>query len=452
MFLLGLGSKKIQDKLEEGQKLKENVIRSCSKCGNFFEVVYDSENHLEPSEIVTTVESTESVHDMFLDYLSLEERNPDNFEDFILQFMEVSIEKDNRTLSNKTNVEESLCIDCMNYLISQFSMALNKEINIMDKYRDISNIILSSENYDDNIDFRNKGSEQEVTNFSESFDMSSKEHSDILDIYNEFLKMQRYFQYKSIENNDNDNKEIKKEGKEGNGECKFQVFNTIEMEDIVELKENQNLELNLKQELNQYETKKEGMENHLAFLRGYLERLKRTDFLNLSFYIQVKDGISSINGLRPALFEADFENWNELNAALGASALLLHTILERHKLPLSINPSGSYSTIKDSTCSIWPLHGNTLCNSDYNECTNFDKGISLFVFLIDSVYNAIPGTEESLPYPVDQINGTIGGIRPNLLFNERESWNRAMSMNLINLKWLLVKSCESIQKKLNSPS
>lgn len=452
MFLLGLGTKKIQSKLEKDRKPIENVIRSCSRCGSFFEVVYNLEDNSNPSEVPSISEPVESIHDMFLDYLNLEERNPDNFEDFILQFMEVSIEKDSGTLNNKTNVEESLCVDCMNCLISQFSMALNNEMNIMEKYKCISDLIISSEDDNNNNDFITTIFEQEILDFDEKSDISNKEYLEIMNIYNEFLKMTQCCQYKNIKSNVNGSKEIKKEEEEGNCENKFQFFNTIEMEEIVELRQNQNLELDLKQELNQYDTKKEGMRNHIIFLRGYLERLKKTDFLNLSFYIQVKDGISSINGLRPILIEADFENWKELNAALGTSALLLYIILERHKLPLSINPCGSYSTIKDSNSSIWPLHGNTLCNSDYNECSNFDKGVSLFVFLVDSVYNAIPGTNESLPHPIDKINGTIGGISPNLLFNERESWNRAMSMNLINLKWLLVRSCESIKNKSNNNS
>ncbi|KAH8583074.1 beclin1 [Cryptosporidium sp. chipmunk genotype I] len=451
MFLFGLGSKKIQGKLEEDPKVGENLIRSCSRCGSFFELVYDLEDELDSSEIGKTFES---VHDMFLDYLSLEKRNPDNFEDFILQFIEVSIERDNRTLSNKTNAEESLCVDCMNCLISQFSMALNKEISIMDKYKDISDLFVSSECHDEDKNIINNRSEDELANSEDNFEASSKEYLEIMNIYNEFLKMTQFSQDNKIMNNENQISEIDcdkadQDIKEGDNECRFHAINIIEMDDLAELRQNQNLELNLKQELIQYETKREGMKNHLNFLRGYLERLKRSDFLNLSFYIQVKDGVTCINGLSPALFEADFENWNEVNAALGTSALLLYTILDRHKLPLSINPSGSYSTIKDSNSSIWPLHGSTLCNSDYNECTNFDKGISLFVFLIDTVYNTIPGTKESLPYLVDQRNGTIGGIRPNLLFNERELWNRAMSMNLINLKWLLVRSSESIKDKLS---
>ncbi|CAD98623.1 beclin1-like protein, possible [Cryptosporidium parvum] len=420
------------------------MIRSCSRCGSFFEVVNDSDDELDPSEIINTVES---VHDMFIDYLSLEKRNPNNFEDFILQFMEVSLEKDNMTLSNKTNVEESLCVDCMNCSISQFSMALNKEISLLDKYKEISDSLISSECYD----------EDQMEDSEVNFEPTSKEYLEIMNIYNEFIKMEQYNQEKTIINDENDNDEIDctetdKDIKEGYGKCRFQVINTIEVDDIVELRQNQNLESNLKHELIQYELKREGMKNHLDFLRGYLERLKRSDFLNLSFYIQVIEGGACINGLRPALFEADFDNWNEVNAALGVSAMLLYTILERHKLPLSIYPNGSYSTIKDSESSIWPLHGNTLCNSDYNECTNFDKGILSFVFLIDTVYNIIPGTNETLPYSVDQRNGTIGGISLNLLFNERESWNRAMSMNLINLKWLLVRSSESIRNKLNNES
>ncbi|KAK9171850.1 Atg6/Beclin [Cryptosporidium meleagridis] len=443
MFLLGLGSKKIE-KLEDGPKVEENMIRSCSRCGSFFEVVNDSDDELDPSEIRNTVES---VHDMFIDYLSFEKRNPNNFEDFILQFMEVSLEKDNMTLSNQTSVEESLCVDCMNCSISQFSMALNKEISILDKYKEISDSLISSECcYDD-----------QMENYEVQFESSSKECLEIMNIYNEFTKMEQFIQERTIIDGENDNSkmdcsETDKDIKEEYGNRRFQVINTIEMDDIVELRQNQNLESNLKHELIQYEIKREGMKNHLDFLRGYLERLKMSDFLNLSFYIQVIEGGACINGLRPALFEADFDNWNEVNAALGVSAMLLYTILERHKLPLSIYPSGSYSTIKDSESSIWPLYGNTLCNSDYNECTNFDKGISLFVFLIDTVYNIIPGTNEDLPYFVDQRNCTIGGINLNLLFNERETWNRAMSMNLINLKWLLVRSSECIRNKLNNDS
>lgn len=427
MFLLGLGSRKAQEKKDEAPKTGGSLIRSCSRCGCFFEVVYGSEEGLDSSETV------QGLHEMFLDYLSLERRNPDHFEDFILQFMDVSIEEDSRTLSSSTSVEESLCVDCMNCLISQFSMALNNEIGILDKYMDIKDIMLSPS---DPLKGRASPDSGSAVGSEESPGKSSgQEVLAVIQAYNEFLEVTQ------PGHRQRPDREVVDTGeKEGRELC---VINTIEVDDIVELKQGQSLELGLKQELVHCETKRDGTKNHLIYLKGYLERLKRTDFLNLSFNIQVEDGVSSINGLRPALFEADFENWSEVNAALGASALLLYTILERHKLPLSIYPSGSYSAIGDSSSSVWPLHGSVLCNSDYNECSLFDKGVSTLVFLIDSTFRAIPGAEETLPYSVCQKNNTIGGVCLNLLFNERESWNRAMGMNLINLKWLLVRSRES---------
>ncbi|KAJ1612754.1 hypothetical protein OJ252_1151 [Cryptosporidium canis] len=427
MFLLGLGSKKIEEKQDEAPKASGRVIRSCSKCGQFFEVVHDSG------------EAAEGLHEMFLEYLSLEKRNPDYFEDFILQFMDVSIEDDNNTLNSSAGVEESICVDCMNSLISQFSMALNKEIGIADKYFDIKDILTPGGQEECPEQGGSVASGSDRPTSEERPVAPSQGYLDLLEAYDEFQEAKKRAEPES---------EI--ESLEEDEENKFSVINTVEMDEIVELRQNQSLELGLKQEFLHCESRRKGTENHISYLRAYLERLKKIDFLNFSFNIQIDNGISSINGLRPALLDADFDNWNEVNAALGASALLLHTILDRHKLPLSINPNGSYSTIRDFSSLVWPLHGSVLCNSDYNECNNFDKGVSMFVLLIDSTFREIPGTDESLPYPVNQQENTIGGICPNLLFNERESWNRAMSMNLINLKWLLVRSCESIRNKSNT--
>ncbi|KAF7458467.1 APG6-domain-containing protein [Cryptosporidium felis] len=416
----GVGQKQVRGgKEERNNSLKSgevhpnrSLVRSCSSCGVFFKIVDDSENASGDFEKRGGADnhSSGASNNRLQEYIISQGQDPENFEDFILQFMEISLEDDWEVFQNKGIIDESICGDCLDAFVSKYSLIVDKETARMSKFAQFSDLVLSS-------------TQEPEENSTEN------SHLQVDEAHGDFLRL------KEVRD-----RQIQKKIAIGD----MKIINTIEMDEVINLRRNQNYELNLKEELSQCESKFQGVKKHGTLLRQYLERLQKTDFLNLSFYIDQSDGIASINGLRLGLFKGDFENWNEVNASLGASALLLSSILERHKLELEIYPNGSYSTIKElSSGAIWPLHGSTLCNSDFNECSSFDRGISSLLKLIDSTFKRIPGLEPSLPYPIEPKEGSIGGVSANLLFSDRDCWNRAMRMMLINLKWLLVRSSES---------
>ncbi|KAH8740830.1 hypothetical protein FG386_003069 [Cryptosporidium ryanae] len=445
MFLLpSIGKKNTSTESELESSVRVNVdrnnIRICSRCGDIFELDYGNED----------TDDYENMIKGFVEYINLEKRYQYHFEDFLLQYIEVSIEKNNELNDSNNSIDDSLCLECIDYLIYGFKTLFEKNKGRLLKYSSLKESRTKKESYE--------GCDSLIKGW-----FNKEGNIDLIRVIKDY-----------ISDNNIDIKEIKEVGKSDFNDDIFSKNNTccnekdyVDMKDIVELRLNQNMELNLIQELRQLNSLKEGTEIYYNNLKNYLGRLQKMDILNTCFYIDSVDGIGRINGLRLCIDKNDFDNWNEINACFGLISLFLNTILEKYDLNKCIKPRGSYSTIYDSsTKKTWPLYGSKLCNSDYCECINFDNAVSCLVRLINTTFYDIVSKKTSfsanssvgscnnndgdsnthsykLPFKYDKKENKLENSSINLLFNDKDSWNRAMKMMLFNLKWLLVVSCEN---------
>nr|XP_051211612.1 beclin-1-like protein [Lolium perenne] len=82
----------------------------------------------------------------------------------------------------------------------------------------------------------------------------------------------------------------------------------------------------------------------------HLELLKRTNVLNDAFYISHDGVIGTINNFRLGRLPNVQVEWDEINAAWGQAALLLHTMAQyfpKFKYRIKIHPMGSYPRVTD---------------------------------------------------------------------------------------------------------
>ncbi|GJN16890.1 hypothetical protein PR202_gb03916 [Eleusine coracana subsp. coracana] len=163
----------------------------------------------------------------------------------------------------------------------------------------------------------------------------------------------------------------------------------------------------------------------------HLELLKRTNVLNDAFYISHDGVIGTINSFRLGRL-SNLENtqveWDEINAAWGQAALLLHTMAQYftpefqyplhimifflHLIPryrIKIHPMGSYPRVTDINNNTYELFG----------------PVNLFW----STSNIISF------YRID--GDKVGSHTIVLSFNKNDNWTKALKYMLCNLKWVL---------------
>ncbi|KAH7649195.1 hypothetical protein FG379_001552 [Cryptosporidium bovis] len=467
MFLLpSIGKKSVPTENDLEHVVKEetnkNNIRICSRCGDMFELDYENKDK-DKDEYEHIIKS-------FSEYINLEKSNQYYFEDFLLQYIEVSIEKNNELKDSHDNIDDSLCLECIEYLIYGFKTLFKKNEKKLKKY---SNLKKSCA----------KRGDENNSDLSFTYWLDNNNDIDLTMVIKDYISdnnidIKEIVSDESINCNDNiiENDKMSIDDFDietiinNDSEIDNEIQDYVDMKDVVKLRLYQNMELDLIQELRRVNSVREGVKVHFDNLKKYLDRLQKMDILNTCFYIDSIDGIGRINGLKLYINKNDFENWNEINACFGLISLLLNMILEKYDLDTCIKPRGSYSTIYDSTTKkTWPLYGSKLCNSDYSECISFDNAVSCIFRLINTTFDEIIRKKTSvsknnynnhnsnssdsnndnghcsykLPFKYDQKENKIENLSINLLFNDKHNWNKAMKMMLFNLKWLLVVSCEN---------
>ncbi|KAL7067054.1 hypothetical protein ACR3K2_25040 [Cryptosporidium serpentis] len=370
---------------------EKSILRICCCCNIIFSVsISEDEN-----------DNLHSILDSFLDdenqcYSNL-------LENYFLQFMEVTLEcYDNP----KQNIEESVCVECIDKLIMQFELTLNKTIGETKTL----NLLIG------NIDY----SDEDISIIdSLTKDSLFNNEKDLPDKYN----------FNQCINDNLDSFEILVKRQEK--EIKFN--NIFKLEYIQRLID--------------------GTNNDIKSLQYHVDLLRKINIFNTTFYINQINGIGTINNLRLGLLDNSDENWREINGALGYTSLLLCCIAEKLNIEITLNPYGNYSTITDRDIpeylsnfvkeeySILPLYGSTSANSNYNQCIKFDNAIKALVSNISNIAKYM-NCSDKLPFIINHDMNTINGISYNLLFNDKRTWNNAMKMLLINLKYLIINLCE----------
>ncbi|KAJ1286887.1 hypothetical protein BS78_03G386700 [Paspalum vaginatum] len=177
----------------------------------------------------------------------------------------------------------------------------------------------------------------------------------------------------------------------------------------------------------------------------HLELLKRTNVLNDAFYISHDGVIGTINNFRLGRLSNVEVEWDEINAAWGQAALLLHTMAQyfapKFKYRIKIHPMGSYPRVTDIHNNTYELFGPV--NLFWS--TRFDKAMTWFLtclqefaefaISLDKENNVTPEKSLKLPYKID--GDKVGSHTIVLSFNKNENWTKALKYMLCNLKWVL---------------
>ncbi|RLN24728.1 hypothetical protein C2845_PM07G33250 [Panicum miliaceum] len=177
----------------------------------------------------------------------------------------------------------------------------------------------------------------------------------------------------------------------------------------------------------------------------HLELLKRTNVLNDAFYISHDGVIGTINNFRLGRLSNVEVEWDEINAAWGQAALLLHTMAQyftpKFQYRIKIHPMGSYPRVTDIHNNTYELFGPV--NLFWS--TRFDKAMTWFLTCLqefaefainlDKENNVPPEKSLKLPYKID--GDKVGSHTIVLSFNKNENWTKALKYMLCNLKWVL---------------
>ncbi|KAF0902682.1 hypothetical protein E2562_018309 [Oryza meyeriana var. granulata] len=140
----------------------------------------------------------------------------------------------------------------------------------------------------------------------------------------------------------------------------------------------------------------------------HLELLKRTNVLNDAFYISHDGVIGTINNFRLGRLPNVQVEWDEINAAWGQAALLLHTMAQyftpKFQYRIKIHPMGSYPKVTDINNNTYELFGPV--NLFWS--TRFDKAMTWFLtclqefaefaISLDKENNVPPEKSLKLPY------------------------------------------------------
>ncbi|EEA05788.1 uncharacterized protein CMU_027980 [Cryptosporidium muris RN66] len=370
---------------------EKSILRICCCCNIIFSVIISKDEN----------DNLHSILDSFLD--DEDECYSNLLENYFLQFMEVTLEcYDNP----KENIEESVCVECIDKLIMQFELNLNKTI---DETKTLNLLI-------GNIDY-------------------SVEDISIID---SLIKDSLFDNEKDLPDKCNFN------------QC---IHDNLDYFEILVKRQEKEIRLNNIFKLEYIQRLIDGTNSDIKFLQYHVDLLRKINIFNTTFYINQINGIGTINNLRLGLLDNSDENWREINGALGYTSLLLCCIAEKLNIEVTLNPYGNYSTITDRCIpeylsnfvkeeySILPLYGNTSANSNYNQCIKFDSAIKALLSNISNIAKYM-NCSDKLPFIINYDMNTIDGVSYNLLFNDKQTWNNAMKMLLINLKYLIINLCE----------
>jgi beclin 1 len=109
---------------------------------------------------------------------------------------------------------------------------------------------------------------------------------------------------------------------------------------------------NLKLEFFTQEDSLQSLSNQIRYRNYHLDTLKKTNLLNITFHIWHCGHFGTINGFRLGRLPTVPVEWNEINAAFGQSALLLHCLAKKINLTFEryrLVPYGNYSFLESLT-------------------------------------------------------------------------------------------------------
>ncbi|KAL6840431.1 hypothetical protein ACP4OV_030241 [Aristida adscensionis] len=305
--------------------------------------------------------------------------------------------------TSQTQVEQPLCLECMRVLSDKMDKEI-EDINADIKAYETCLQSLEQESY-------NTLSE---TDFQKEKQKIEEEEKKLIAAIEEAEKL-----YAEVSSEMKD-LEIKSKQFEELEERYWQEFNSFQFQ------------------LTSHQEERDAVFAKIEVSHVHLELLKRTNVLNDAFYISHDGVIGTINNFRLGRLSNVEVEWDEINAAWGQAALLLHTMAQYR---IKIHPMGSYPRVTDLSNNTYELFGPV--NLFWS--TRFDKAMTWFLtclqdfaefaISLDKENNVPPEKSLKLPYKID--GDKVGSHTIVLSFNKNENWTKALKYMLCNLKWVL---------------
>ncbi|TVU35510.1 hypothetical protein EJB05_17406, partial [Eragrostis curvula] len=149
--------------------------------------------------------------------------------------------------------------------------------------------------------------------------------------------------------------------------------------------------------------------------------LKRINVLDDVFHISHDGEIGTINNFHLGRLPNVKVKWDEINAAWGQAALLLHTMAQYFTPKFQFGSASSFMTSQFNNAMITFL----TCLQDFAD----------FAMSLDKENNVPPDKSLKLPYMID--GDKVRGHTVVLSWNTEENWTRALKYMLCDLKWVL---------------
>eukprot|EP00301_Raphidiophrys_heterophryoidea_P021865 c6169_g1_i1.p1 GENE.c6169_g1_i1~~c6169_g1_i1.p1 ORF type:complete len:583 (+),score=130.09 c6169_g1_i1:35-1750(+) len=190
---------------------------------------------------------------------------------------------------------------------------------------------------------------------------------------------------------------------------------------------------------------RDGVTQEVDIFSNHLEELRQTNVLNDAFHIWVDGHFATINGFRlgslPSLRDQFKVEWDEINAALGQTVLLLVSIADFVGYEFkgySLRARGSFSKIfrRDDRAEA-VLHGPPgFFAKALMADTPLNRGLTWLLGCVQELAVYIQSKDPSFQLHYGIENDTIGAL--SVKYGNDELWTRAMKYLLTNLKCLLL--------------
>ncbi|XP_034936313.1 beclin-1-like protein isoform X2 [Chelonus insularis] len=185
------------------------------------------------------------------------------------------------------------------------------------------------------------------------------------------------------------------------------------------------------------------LECQLAYAASQLERLKKTNVFNATFYIWHSGHFGTINSFRLGRLPSAPVDWCEINAAWGQTTLLLTALARKMNLTFQrfrLVPFGNHSYIEvlDQQKEL-PLYGSGGFKFSWD--TKFDAAMVAFLDCLQQFKEQVEKGDSGfcLPYKMDrgkiEDSATGNSYSIKIQFNSEEQWTKALKFLLTNLKW-----------------
>jgi beclin 1 len=310
-------------------------------------------------------------------------------------------------MSTNSTIDHPLCEECADQLINQ----LDVQCKIVQKEQsEYSNLInkLNQENLNEN----------EVSQLENELEALELEERELLKKLNDA----------EIEEAELEEKVEKKLSEE---------------EKLIEEEEKLMIEYcNYKSLLINLEEKQSSLDNQIKQNQIHYNRLRTTNVLNAAFHIWHSGPFGTINYFRLGRLPDTPVEWDEINAALGQVALLLHSLARKVRLEFKryrLVPFGNYSYIEV----IENVPGMNLKKNDqlhmygsggfkYYWGTKFDVGMVAFLDCLKQFEDKIRSIDNSfsMPYPISvhklEDKKTSSSYSIKCQINSYEEWTKAL--------------------------